>query len=99
MGTFPLSWYANTVRAGPPPLKYALPAASDVLPAVVNSMLLTVKSVVSTVADFPCWASCAFAWLARYSCTEAVNVPMEADWPSPWGACHGAPGYFEATGY
>ena len=64
-------------------------------------MLLTVKSVVATVEGFPSLASWALAWLARYSCTAAVNVPVET-WDVvavPAGTCQGAAGYFEATGY
>src|SRR5436190_22693606 len=61
-------------------------------------MLLTVKSVVSTVAGFPRAASCAFACAARNSCAADVKVPTDASWPSPWGSCHGGVGYSRATG-
>src|SRR6266496_3304071 len=63
-------------------------------------MLLTVKSVDSTVAGFPSLASCALACAAMYSWTAAVNVPVETcDVVAvPAGTCQGALGYFDATG-
>src|SRR5437667_9305167 len=97
MGTLPVLWYANTTTDGPPLLKYALAAASDTLPCDVNAMSVTVKSVGSTVAGLPAFASCWLAWAARKSWMAEVTVLTEAtrgsvDVGLVSGISHGFPG-------
>src|SRR4051812_28523969 len=64
-------------------------------------MLVTVKSVGSTVASMPLAARSSLACSAMKSWTAVVTVPMEAvrSSSSPWAGVHGAFGYLVTTGY